>query len=219
MMASGEVRVDDATRERVELEIYNDWTIGGSGRSNSSDAYVRLSGVVENIIRESAHYIVDGKLNGVARKIVSNLAHKHDVRPVASARISFAAYDTAITPLLRYVSGLLTYREIEELDDLNEDVWMTLGRLSFGKGAADDRAVGHNLSDLREQMDRANTEHKTIRSAHEMLGVLDGEVHEVRMEVYGQDADKAALRTKLLRCAQVCMRGIEDLGLGEETKP
>ena len=210
--------MDDATKEQLELEIYNDWTIGGSGRSNSSDTYVRLANVVENIIQDSAHYLLEGRINGVARKIVSNLAHKQSVRPMVEARKAFAAYDTAVTPLLRYVSGLLSYREIEELDSLNEDVWLAIGRITFEDTPVDDRVIGHNLSDLREQMDKANAKHRIICSAHELLGILDEEIHEVRMEIYKQEVDTVALRKELLHCAQVCMRGIEDLGLGKESK-
>lgn len=63
-----------------------DWTRDETGHSNSSREYLRLVAEVERIIRDSAHALILGRADSVARTIVSNLAHKHGMRLCDDAR-------------------------------------------------------------------------------------------------------------------------------------
>ncbi len=59
-----------------------DWTVNPeTGRSNSSEIFNKLCLEVERLIRESAHDIVSGRANNVARLIMAQLAHKHGMEP------------------------------------------------------------------------------------------------------------------------------------------
>lgn len=53
-----------------------DWT-SKDGISNTSDKYLEICKVVENLIRGDAHMLMAGRADATARLIVSNLAHKH----------------------------------------------------------------------------------------------------------------------------------------------
>lgn len=57
-----------------------DWT-EKDGVYNRSDLYVQIVKDVEMTIRESAHYLIAGQANGVARNIVSRLAYKFKLAP------------------------------------------------------------------------------------------------------------------------------------------
>ncbi|KAF0176469.1 MAG: hypothetical protein FD161_3008 [Limisphaerales bacterium] len=46
---------------------------------------------------------------------------------------------------------------------------------------------------------------------HHAMGVLDEEVHELRMETYKRSPRAAALQEELLQIAAVCLRAIEDV--------
>jgi len=57
-----------------------DWT-KQDGASNRSELYDGLSRAIENIIRESAHLLINGQVDDVARLIVAQLAHKYKFVP------------------------------------------------------------------------------------------------------------------------------------------
>ncbi len=60
-----------------------DWTIDPeTGKSNSSELYLSLVQEVERLIRNQAHDLISGNANGVARLIVSQLAHQHGLSPL-----------------------------------------------------------------------------------------------------------------------------------------
>jgi len=71
---------DPDTRPKAELE-YEDWTRGESGASNSSEEFLKLCAAVEGIIRRSAHFLIAGRSDTVARTIVAQLAHVHGLVP------------------------------------------------------------------------------------------------------------------------------------------
>lgn len=60
-----------------------DWTVSlVSGRSNDSEEFHRLCKIVEDLIRNSAFDIVNGRSDRVAALILAQLAHVHGMRPV-----------------------------------------------------------------------------------------------------------------------------------------
>lgn len=62
--------------------LLHDWTIDPvTGRSNSSGRYEALVNDVEQLILDSGSSLIRGYTNGVARLIVSQLAHKHGMKP------------------------------------------------------------------------------------------------------------------------------------------
>lgn len=66
--------------ERLAELTAPDWT-AHNGRSNSSPLFIELIKRVAEIIRESAHSIVAGQLDSVARSVMSSLAHEHNLIP------------------------------------------------------------------------------------------------------------------------------------------
>lgn len=58
-----------------------DWT-EKDGRTNSSDEYLRIVKVVDRLILESAHMLINGHHEVVARTIVSQLAHRQKMAPI-----------------------------------------------------------------------------------------------------------------------------------------
>ena len=59
-----------------------DWTIDPrSGNSNSSSLFNILSAEVGRLIRDSAHSLIAGRTDDVARLVIAQLAHKHGLRP------------------------------------------------------------------------------------------------------------------------------------------
>ena len=63
-----------------------DWTTGEDGVPNASAAFAKIADEVEAMIHESAHFLIDGRADEVARMIVARmivaqLAHKHGLRP------------------------------------------------------------------------------------------------------------------------------------------
>ena len=59
-----------------------DWTISPvDGKSNSSPAFEELVITVEELIRHSAHSLLAGRADTVARLIVAQLAHVHHMKP------------------------------------------------------------------------------------------------------------------------------------------
>ena len=60
----------------MKLFEWVDWTIGKDGRINSSNEYLRLCDIVTEVVKESAHDLINGNTNKVSRLIVANLAHR-----------------------------------------------------------------------------------------------------------------------------------------------
>jgi len=58
-----------------------DWTRKG-GRSNSSDEFEDIVSHVEGLISDSAHDLIHGRHNAVARLIVAQLAHTFHMVPL-----------------------------------------------------------------------------------------------------------------------------------------
>jgi hypothetical protein len=58
-----------------------DWT-EKNGMSNSSDAFVKMVDVVDDLIMSSSRDLIGGRSQVVARLIVAQLAHNHGFRPV-----------------------------------------------------------------------------------------------------------------------------------------
>lgn len=64
----------------VKLSATDDWTVK-DGRYNSSDKYTELVSIVSQTLRGEAAALINGNVEGVARAIVSRLAHQHGMRP------------------------------------------------------------------------------------------------------------------------------------------
>lgn len=76
--------IADALARGAELDEgfgVDDWTVGQSGRSNSSAQFLGLIRAVERIIRSSGHDLIQGRAGTVARVIVATLAHEHGLEP------------------------------------------------------------------------------------------------------------------------------------------
>ncbi len=59
-----------------------DWTVDPkTGRSNSSEPFNDICYAVDRLIRDSAHDLINGNVDCVARLIVAQLAHKHGMSP------------------------------------------------------------------------------------------------------------------------------------------
>jgi len=67
-------------KAKIAKQIEEDWT-ALNGISNSSEKYLSLVRAVEATMRESAHALINGSVNAVARSIVSSLAHRHGLSP------------------------------------------------------------------------------------------------------------------------------------------
>lgn len=57
-----------------------DWT-ANDGSANSSPIFLALSLEIERVIRSSAHDLIAGDADTVARVILANMAHKHGMVP------------------------------------------------------------------------------------------------------------------------------------------
>jgi hypothetical protein len=83
----------DAAGEAVRA----DWTADpATGRTNSSEEYLRIVGEVERLIRESAHALINGGVWRTAALIVAQLAHVHHLAP-AGAPVTGRAGEGAVT--------------------------------------------------------------------------------------------------------------------------
>lgn len=69
------------------------------------------------------------------------------------------------------------------------------------------RAVKAALAEAREQHPRPYVD------AHHMLGVMEEEIHELRLEVFKKKINAERLQAELLQVAAVAVRGIEDVTL------
>ena len=58
-----------------------DWTVGPDGRSNTSPEFVKICGVIEGIIRNSAFDLMGGRAGTTAGVIAAQLAHVHGFAP------------------------------------------------------------------------------------------------------------------------------------------
>lgn len=61
-----------------------DWTADASGRSNSSPLFEAMIEEVARLIRQEAHFLLQGDTESVARLIMAQLAHKHGLGPARS---------------------------------------------------------------------------------------------------------------------------------------
>ena len=68
------------------------------------------------------------------------------------------------------------------------------------------------LAEAREKHPRA------LVDFNHLMGVLDEEIFEVRMEVHRKRVRTEAIQSELLQVIAVCLRGLEDLTLKPETK-
>lgn len=57
------------------------WTYDSAGSSNSSPKFLEICDEVERLIRSSAHTLISGNADHVARLIVAQLAHVHGMTP------------------------------------------------------------------------------------------------------------------------------------------
>ena len=65
-------------REEIQNWQRKDWTVDvETHRSNSSYAFQDLITDVDRIIRDSAHSLIGGRSNDVARSIMAHMAHRH----------------------------------------------------------------------------------------------------------------------------------------------
>lgn len=84
-----------------------DWTVK-DGRSNSSPDFQNLVFAVSRLIRDSAHDLISGRTDMVARLIVAQLAHKHGMAPTSvDVRISHERFDR----LLEHCASLRKERD------------------------------------------------------------------------------------------------------------
>lgn len=58
-----------------------DWTHDEQGRSNASKEFIRLCRVVECLIRNDAHALINGHADATARLIMAQLAHTQGMAP------------------------------------------------------------------------------------------------------------------------------------------
>lgn len=59
-----------------------DWTVDpGTHRSNSSPEFQQLASEVAGVIKAEACSLLDGRVEDVARLIMTRLAHKHGLAP------------------------------------------------------------------------------------------------------------------------------------------
>ncbi len=61
-----------------------DWTVDHNGRSNSSAEFINTCSHVERLIRGSAHDLINGRADSVARLIVAQMAHELGFAPAVS---------------------------------------------------------------------------------------------------------------------------------------
>ena len=59
----------------------NDWTKDENGNTNSSQKYIQCVNHVEQLLRDSAHTLIAGRADLVARLIVAQLAHVEELGP------------------------------------------------------------------------------------------------------------------------------------------
>ena len=72
-------------KKQKYLDLYRtpkhyDWT-KKNGRSNSSDNYLELVDVVDELIKDSAHALIRGESHFVAGLIMAQLVHKYHLIP------------------------------------------------------------------------------------------------------------------------------------------
>jgi hypothetical protein len=73
--------------EQIARMAELDWTVSPvDGKSNSSPAFEEMATAVEELIRQSAHTLLAGRADTVARLIVAQLAHVHHMAPVHEPR-------------------------------------------------------------------------------------------------------------------------------------
>jgi hypothetical protein len=65
----------------VGFKATTNWTCDDEGRSNSSELFEELCTAVTSLIRESAHALIAGRADSVARLIMAQLAHVHGLVP------------------------------------------------------------------------------------------------------------------------------------------
>lgn len=67
---------------------------------------------------------------------------------------------------------------------------------------------------VKAALDEARDAHPTpYVDAHHMLGVMEEEIHELKMEVYRKRIRPERVQSELLQIAAVAVRGIEDMTL------
>lgn len=59
---------------------------------------------------------------------------------------------------------------------------------------------------VEAEVERSRLKHGDLKSAHELLGVLDEEFFEVKLEIYKQKIDKEALLKELVHLAAMCCK-------------
>jgi hypothetical protein len=57
-----------------------DWT-AKDGRTNSSEAYLAIVAAVQRLILQSGDALIRGRIESIARLIVSQLAHVYGMKP------------------------------------------------------------------------------------------------------------------------------------------
>lgn len=77
--------VPTPTPTRRGLDGRFDWTMRG-GHTNSGREFTFLITEVERLVREGAHSLLNGRADQVARVIMAQLAHVHDVGPLERGR-------------------------------------------------------------------------------------------------------------------------------------
>jgi hypothetical protein len=72
------------------------------------------------------------------------------------------------------------------------------------------------LRAVKASLAEARAEHpQPYIDAHHMLGVMEEEIHELRLEVFKKKINVERLQAELLQVAAVAVRGIEDVTLAK----
>lgn len=85
---------------------------------------------------------------------------------------------------------------------------------------ADDDEISADTQDILDaignEVERAESIHAPLHSAHEAYAVILEELDEVKAEVWKKHLDRSALRKELIQCAAMCVRTVLNLGLTQE---
>lgn len=93
----------------------SDWTADEAGVSNSSAAYREIADAVADLIWASAHDLIRGNTETVARLIVAKLAHEHGLAPRETTAAGGGLSEDDIVRIMRE-SGAMSHLDINEED-------------------------------------------------------------------------------------------------------
>lgn len=84
--------------ELLKISVEEDWTKSKDGRSNSSSEFDTLVHAVEQLIREQAHALINGRIDAVAHLIMAQLAHVWKLVPMETPICRHKSDETFCVP-------------------------------------------------------------------------------------------------------------------------